>query len=819
MKVLLVNPPYTNFEGMKKSAGNTMPLNLAYLAAYLKSKINCDIKIMDSEAEAMGYKEIEETIREYSPDIVGITTLTPPMKHVIKITQITKEINSKCKVVLGGVHPTAFPEMTLKETGADFAVIGEGEITLYEIAKSISDNSIKTEDIGGICWKKENGNIVKNKPRAYVENLDILPFPARELFDLSKYYSAPTKKVSDEPMATPILTSRGCAFKCVHCISNVLWGRKVRFRSSDNVVREIEEIVNKYNIREFNILDDTFTLKKDRLMEICRKIIEKNLKIFWICFSRVNTIDEEMADIMRKAGCRKISFGLESGSQKILDLMNKSATVEMGRKAVGAVRKHGIEAHASFMFGNLGETKETIRETIDFAKSLDIDNATFFITSPLPGTHLYDIAKEKGYINANTKWEEFAPLTNTKPILVQDNVSETELVFWQKKAFREFYLRPKYIWHKLKNVWSQGGFKTLYEGVRILFIILMRPNKTKKTKTLKSKAVSFFLSKIYVDKFSDLIKKSAILSIPYKIISQKMIDWEFPHHLFIETTNACNLKCKMCVRGMIPLKIGEMDFDLFKKILDESANYGSRNFCLHLFGDPLLSSNLVKMIKYIKFKNPKNTILLTTNGTLLTKEKAEEIIANNVDKIVISVHSADREKYKEVTGVDMLEKVEENIKSIIEIKKKHKKNTSRIYLRVVVPDKKGEDVKIFRKKWKNNPVTIDVRELHNYGGKIDSKLIKPTPTKRYPCYHLWFSPGIAWDGEVSICCDDLERQAVIGNIKKSSISEMWRSDILKKYREYHLNGEYHKIPVCKNCDIWKTYPDIFFKWQKNKTDK
>ena len=186
-------------------------------------------------------------------------------------------------------------------------------------------------------------------------------------------------------MVTPILTSRGCAFKCVHCISNLLWSRKVRFRSSDNVVKEIEEIVNKYNIREFNILDDTFTLRKDRLMEICRKIIEKNLKIFWICFSRVNTIDEEMADIMYKAGCRKISFSSESGSQKILNLMNKSATVEMGRKAISAVRKYGIEAHASFMFGNLGETKETIRETIDFAKSLDIDNATFSLPRPFPG--------------------------------------------------------------------------------------------------------------------------------------------------------------------------------------------------------------------------------------------------------------------------------------------------------------------------------------------------------------------------------------------------------------------------------------------------
>lgn len=336
---------------------------------------------------------------------------------------------------------------------------------------------------------------------------------------------------------------------------------------------------------------------------------------------------------------------------------------------------------------------------------------------------------------------------------------------------------------------------------------------------MKNKAVSFFLSKINVDKFSDLIKKSALLSVPYKIISQKMIDWKFPQHLFVETTNACNLKCKMCVRGMIPLKIGSMDFGLFKKILDESANYGSRNFCLHLFGDPLLSQDIAKMIKYIKFKNPKNTILLTTNGTLLTKEKAEEIISNNVDKIVISVHSADKEKYENITGVNMLAKVEENIKNLIEIKKKSKRNVSKIYLRMVTPDKESNDVKNFRAKWKKYPVTVDIRILHNYGGKIDNRLAKSKPIKRYPCYHLWLSPGIAWDGEVSICCDDLERQAIIGNIKNSTMSEIWQGDTLKKYREYHLNGEYYKIPVCKNCDIWKTYPDIFFKWQKNKTKK
>jgi len=477
MKILLINPPYTNFEGMKESAGNTMPLNLAYLAAYLRNKIPCQIKILDCEAEGFGYKEIENFIKKSAPDIVGITTLTPPMKHVSKITKIIKIIKPDCKIVLGGVHPTAMPERTLQETKADFVVMREGEVTFYELVKGITENKLNPYKINGLCFKDKGGKIIKNQPREYIKELDTLPFPDRDHFDLKKYYSAPTKKVSNEKMVTPILTSRGCTFKCVHCISYVLWQQKIRFRSVENIVSEIEECINKYHIREFNILDDTFTLNKKGLIRICQSIINKNLKIYWVCFSRVNTIDEEMAKFMYQAGCRKISFGLESGSQEVLDLMQKNTTVEMGRKAVEIIRKYGIQAHGSFMFGNLGETKETIKKTIKFAKSLDLDNATFFITAPLPGTHLYQVAVEKGSITEDTKWEEFAPLTNTKPILIQDNLTGEELIHYQKMAFRKFYLRPKYIFHKLKQIRSKEAIKTTWEGIRILYRVLIKPEK------------------------------------------------------------------------------------------------------------------------------------------------------------------------------------------------------------------------------------------------------------------------------------------------------------------------------------------------------
>ena len=208
--------------------------------------------------------------------------------------------------------------------------------------------------------------------------------------------------------------------------------------------------------------------------DICQEIINKKLNIAWVSFSRVDTISEDLVKIMKEAGCRKISFGLESGSQDILDKMHKNTTIEMGRKAVNAVRKYGLQVHASFMLGNVGETVETIKQTINFAKNLDLDNATFFITTPYPGTELYRVAGEINRNLANIPWGNFAPLTNANPILVQNNISAQELVRWQKRAFREFYLRPQYVFYKLKQLKSLDALKMIWEGLRVFYRILQK---------------------------------------------------------------------------------------------------------------------------------------------------------------------------------------------------------------------------------------------------------------------------------------------------------------------------------------------------------
>ncbi len=335
----------------------------------------------------------------------------------------------------------------------------------------------------------------------------------------------------------------------------------------------------------------------------------------------------------------------------------------------------------------------------------------------------------------------------------------------------------------------------------------------KKTVTIKKTIVSFFLSKINIDAFSRLIKNhKLLLGIPFKFFAQRLIDFDFPTHIFIETTSICNLKCKMCPRNLSQISHGVMDFGLFKKIIDEAKQYDKKTFSLHLFGEPLLDPKFAERAEYIKKANPKNSIILTTNGTLLTDNIAKEL-TKYVDKLAVSIHSPNPSTYEKITGVNQLETVEKNIKGLIELKKETKSKIPVIYLRVIRVKENAEEINEFRRKWNRFPVKIEIRDEHNYGGKIVQHHFKKTP-ERYPCYHLWLAPGINWDGEVVICCDDVDRKTVLGNVKNTSLHEIWAGEALKKYRQYHLNGEYEKIPICKNCDVWDIYPDIFFERQK-----
>lgn len=325
--------------------------------------------------------------------------------------------------------------------------------------------------------------------------------------------------------------------------------------------------------------------------------------------------------------------------------------------------------------------------------------------------------------------------------------------------------------------------------------------------------VSFFLGKINVDLFSDLVKANFLFQFPYKLFAQQLIDFNFPQHLFLEATNNCNLRCNMCSRNTKKQDLGFMDLNLFKKVVDESVTYGSKGFCLHIFGEPLLAPDAGRMLEYIKLKNPNNVIILTTNGILLDEKISHTILEMGVDRLVVSVIAARGETYKKVTQSDCLEKVETNVKSFLLLKKLKRKLKPQVFVRMLKNEDTFSEEELFINKWSKFSVSIHTREAHNYAGKIKNNIFRKA-AKRYPCYHLWFSPAINYQGDMSICCCDWAREATLGNVNKDSVSNIWRSEMLRSYRLYHLNGQYEKIPLCKDCDVWSTYPDIFFSWQK-----
>ncbi len=471
MKILLLNPPFTEYGGLEGHGGKSLPLNLAYLASYLrKERPDVEIEVLDCEGLSMNYEKIKEEIIRIKPGLVGITAPTPAFAQVLEICRIIKqEISKDIVTVLGGPHPTALPQETIKEKDIDVCVVFEGEVAFTQLINAL-DKGTSLKEVKGILFKNTEGEVVETGTREPIKDLDSLPFPARDLFDTDLYFPPPTKRIS-KWKAGNMITSRGCPYQCTYCMASYMWQRKVRFRSIDEVMKEIEECIEKYGIREFNFHDELFTVNKKRTIEFCQEVVKRKLKIAWVCMIRVDFTDEETIQWMKRAGCKKIMFGFESGSQMILDLMKKRVAMEKAEEAVRVVKRVGIKTAGNFMIGNIGETEKTIRESIDLAKKLNTDTMAFFVASPYPGTEFYKVAKEKGYFRKSIEWKDFTLVSNNLPPLDLPGLPAEEILKWQKRAYREYYMRPKYILMKLLSLRNKIDLFNLYNGAKLFLRI------------------------------------------------------------------------------------------------------------------------------------------------------------------------------------------------------------------------------------------------------------------------------------------------------------------------------------------------------------
>jgi anaerobic magnesium-protoporphyrin IX monomethyl ester cyclase len=467
-KLLLLNPPFTLYGGIRDFGGTMMPLNLCSLAAYVRQQNeDIEIKILDSERMGLNHDEIIDEIKHFCPDLIGITSNTCVFDMVKRLTASIKKKVGRVPVILGGSHVSALPEQSLVESNADFVVIGEGEAPLNEVVNKLKRGRCDWDNINGLAYFS-NGRPNVNPPVCPIQNLDLLPFPARDLIDNESYSAAPTKRVSLDAI-TLISTSRGCPYDCGFCAQQAIWGRKNRMRSSESVVAEIEECINKYNISSFNFTDELFTSNLKRVIAISILICDRKLNIRWVCSARPEKLDLETFKTMYAAGCREISFGVESGNQKILESINKNTNLEEISGVINLAKKSGITTHASYILGYLGEDESTIKDTIKFAKKLNTHIAAFFIASPLPGSRLYKEASSKGYLKLGSSWINYSPFSNQQGVLDLPNLSSEKIRMWHRKAIKDYYLRPKYIISRLLSIRHLYDIANLFAGIKLLF--------------------------------------------------------------------------------------------------------------------------------------------------------------------------------------------------------------------------------------------------------------------------------------------------------------------------------------------------------------
>ena len=433
MKVLLINPPY--FNSKYKFIGLVAPpLGIAYIAAVLEED-GFDVKIIDAAALEMDWDTLENEIGKYSPDVVAITALTPTIEKALKTAEIAKNTCESAKIVLGGYHPTFTYTALLKKDFIDIVVLGEGEYTMLELVRALEKKQDLREVKGIACID------FKTPPRNMIEDIDSIPFPARHLLPMDTY------KVLNIKLPTGTLISgRGCPFNCSFCASSAMHGQKIRFRSAQNIVDEIEHLIEDHDAEMIAFMEDTFTLSQDRVVEICDEIIKRDLDFFWGCTARVDTVSKPLLEKMREAGCITIFYGVESADQQLLDGMNKKISVDRIKKAFKLTKEADMRTIASVAIGMPGDTKENIEKTINFVKDLDASYALFSLATPYPGTAFYKEARDKNLI----KVDDWSKYTLLSPVLETVDCSLEELKKLQRKGFRKFYLRPGYILRQLR---------------------------------------------------------------------------------------------------------------------------------------------------------------------------------------------------------------------------------------------------------------------------------------------------------------------------------------------------------------------------------
>jgi radical SAM superfamily enzyme YgiQ (UPF0313 family) len=446
MKVVLANSFFTTDKNVESCPVNPI-IGLAYLAAYLREQ-GIEVKIWDimtdgsttiTEMEnkrrfGLTPEQIQAYLEKEKPDVIGVSCIyTAHSADAHALAKIIKTTSPKYTVIFGGAHASAYSEKIIEDNNVDIVVRGEGEMTLHEIIVRMQENKPLT-DIAGTT-QRHNGKVVVNAPRDLIQDLDVLPFPARDLMEYEQFFEVYQKRTNYlmRDRAITMISSRGCPMDCVYCAVKTIYGRTWRGRSAKNVVDEIEYLIKMYNIGEVHFLDDSMAVNKKRLHEICDELIQRKVDIKWTTPNGIAIwqLDEPLIKKMKKAGCYRLTFGLESGNRETLKFIGKGYSLERAKELIAYCQKIGLWSLGTFIIGFPDEPMESIQETIAYALSSKLDFAVFYTATPFPGTRMHEIFQEKGLL-IQQEASLFTGGCNTKYFTGQ------ELNQLRDKAFRQF---------------------------------------------------------------------------------------------------------------------------------------------------------------------------------------------------------------------------------------------------------------------------------------------------------------------------------------------------------------------------------------------
>lgn len=449
LKVLIINPPVIGEEkfireGRCEQRASSfqylmVPISLPSIAALLRYR-GFEVKLLDCMAEELGTKKAIQKISKYNPRLIIVNISTATFNGDKDFILELKKTLPQSHIAGIGVHVSALPEETLIETALDSIIRGEPEMTALELANQLKTKKLLKE-VQGLSYRG-NPTFVNNLTRPFITDLDSLPFPARDLLK-NEAYKMP---IYNRPY-TLVITVRGCPNNCSFCTANIYYGTKIRQRSVENVLDEVEEIIKVNKIKDITFWADTFTFNRKYVLDICKGIEERKLKFRWMCNARVDRVDLELLKVMQKSGCQIISYGVESGDQKILNHIGKNITLDKIKQAFKWTRLAKIESAAHIIFGLPGETENTIRKTIKFVKTINPDYIQFYSAIPFPGTRFYEEASKKGWITSKN-WDDYELGKN---IISTPTLSKERLAYWRRRAYFEFYLRPGFIFRKFRK--------------------------------------------------------------------------------------------------------------------------------------------------------------------------------------------------------------------------------------------------------------------------------------------------------------------------------------------------------------------------------